>query len=474
MSNTSKASARINSLLDENSFVEIGAKVKARATDFNLNPKEAVSDGVVTGYGQIDGRLVYVYSQDSSVLGGSVGEMHARKIVELYRLAMKVGAPVIGLIDSSGLRLQEATDALNAFGRIYRAQSLASGVIPQISAIFGSCGGGLALFPTLTDFTFMEKKAKLFVNSPNALDGNYEVKKDTASADFQSKEAGIVDVVADEAEIYTKIRELIALIPSNNADMGCDESTDDANRLVSDITGCVEDAAALLSRLSDNYAFYEIKADTAKDMVTGFIKLDGLTVGAVANRTAVYDENGKASEKFEPVLTANGCYKAADFVNFCNAFDIPILTVTNVKGYEATVASERKIAIAVAKLTYALANADVPKVNLITKEAYGSAYVAMNSKGLGADLTFAWEGASIGMMDANLAAKVMYADEKPEVQKEKASEYQKLQSSVDSAASRGYVDSVIDASETRKYLIGAYDMLYTKREDRPDKKHGTV
>ncbi|MBQ7562885.1 MAG: carboxyl transferase [Lachnospiraceae bacterium] len=474
MSNTSKASARINSLLDENSFVEIGAKVKARATDFNLNPKEAVSDGVVTGYGQIDGRLVYVYSQDSSVLGGSVGEMHARKIVELYRLAMKVGAPVIGLIDSSGLRLQEATDALNAFGRIYRAQSLASGVIPQISAIFGSCGGGLALFPTLTDFTFMEKKAKLFVNSPNALDGNYEAKKDTASADFQSKEAGIVDVVADEAEIYTKIRELIALIPPNNADMGCDESTDDANRLVSDITGCVEDAAALLSRLSDNYAFYEIKADTAKDMVTGFIKLDGLTVGAVANRTAVYDENGKASEKFEPVLTANGCYKAADFVNFCNAFDIPILTVTNVKGYEATVTSERKIAIAVAKLTYALANADVPKVNLITKEAYGSAYVAMNSKGLGADLTFAWEGASIGMMDANLAAKVMYADEKPEVQKEKASEYQKLQSSVDSAASRGYVDSVIDASETRKYLIGAYDMLYTKREDRPDKKHGTV
>ena len=200
MSNTSKASARINSLLDENSFVEIGAKVKARATDFNLNPKEAVSDGVVTGYGQIDGRLVYVYSQDSSVLGGSVGEMHARKIVELYRLAMKVGAPVIGLIDSSGLRLQEATDALNAFGRIYRAQSLASGVITQISAIFGSCGGGLALFPTLTDFTFMEKKAKLFVNSPNALDGNYEAKKDTASADFQSKEAGIVDVVADEAE----------------------------------------------------------------------------------------------------------------------------------------------------------------------------------------------------------------------------------------------------------------------------------
>ncbi|MCR5788408.1 MAG: carboxyl transferase [Lachnospiraceae bacterium] len=474
MSNTSQASARIHSLLDENSFVEIGAKVSARATDFNLNPKEAVSDGVVTGYGQIDGKLVYVYSQDPSVLGGSVGEMHAKKIVGLYKLAMKMGAPVIGLIDSSGLRLQEATDALNAFGQIYRAQALASGVIPQISAIFGSCGGGLALFPTLTDFTFMEKKAKLFVNSPNALDGNYEAKKNTASAEFQSKEAGVVDVVADEAEIYEKIRALITLLPSNNSDFGCDESTDDANRLVEDIAGCSEDPAALLSRLSDGYDFYELKADTAKEMVIGFLKLDGLTVGAIANRTALFDENGKAAEKFEPVLTANGCYKAADFVNFCNAFDIPVLTVTNVKGYEATVASERKIAIAVAKLTYALANADVPKINLITKEAYGSAYVAMNSKALGADLTFAWEGSSVGMMDAALAAKIMYAEEKPEVQKEKADAYQKLQVSIDSAAARGYVDTVIDPVQTRKYLIGATDMLYTKREARPEKKHGTV
>ncbi len=474
MSNTSKASARITSLLDENSFVEIGAMVRARATDFNLNPKDAPADGVVTGYGQIDGRLVYVYSQDSSVLGGSIGEMHAKKIVELYEMAMKTGAPVIGLIDSSGLRLQEATDALNAFGQIYREQAIASGVIPQISAIFGNCGGGLALFPTLTDFTFMEKKARLFVNSPNALDGNYEAKKDTSSADFQSKETGVVDVVADEAQIYEKIRELIGLIPSNNMDYACEESEDDANRLVSDIEGCKEDAGALLSRLSDNYSFFEVKADTAKEMAVGFIRLDGLTVGAVANRTAVFDENGKVSEKFDPVLTANGCYKAADFINFCNAFDIPVLTVTNTEGYEATVASERKISIAVAKLIYALANADVAKINLITGKAYGSAYVAMNSKALGADMTFAWKDAVIGMMDASLAAKVMYAGEKPEVLKEKASEYEKLQNSIDSAAARGYVDTVIDAPSTRKYLIGAFDMLSTKREGRPDKKHGTV
>ncbi|MCR4654686.1 MAG: carboxyl transferase [Lachnospiraceae bacterium] len=474
MSNTSKASARINSLLDENSFVEIGALVRARATDFNLDPKDAPADGVVTGYGQIEGKLVYVYSQDSSVLGGSIGEMHAKKIAELYELAIKVGAPVIGLIDSSGLRLQEGCDSLNAFGQIYRQQALASGVIPQISAIFGNCGGGLALFPTLTDFTFMEKKARLFVNSPNALSENYEAKKDTASADFQSKEAGIVDAVADEAEIYAKIRELISILPSNNGDFGFDDSDDDANRLVEDIEACREDSAALLSRISDDYSFCEVKADTAKEMVAGFIRLGGLTIGAIANRTAVFDDEGKTSEKYEPVLTAEGCYKAADFVNFCNAFDIPVLTVTNVKGYEATVSSERKIATAAAKLVYALANADVAKVNLITGEAYGSAYVAMNSKALGADMTFAWKDASVGMMDADMAAKIMYAGEKPDVLKEKASEYKKLQTSVDSAAQRGYVDTIIDAPSTRKYLIGAFDMLFSKREGRPEKKHGTI
>ena len=200
MSTTSKASQRIAALLDDNSFVEIGGLVTARATDFNMKPDETPSDGCVTGYGVINGNLVYVYSQDASVMNGSVGEMHAKKITNLYDLAMKTGAPVIGLIDSAGLRLQEATDALNAFGAIYMKQTLASGVIPQITAILGSCGGGLALFPTLTDFTFMEKKnAKLFVNAPNALDGNNIAKCDSSSAEFQSQESGIVDVVEDEA-----------------------------------------------------------------------------------------------------------------------------------------------------------------------------------------------------------------------------------------------------------------------------------
>ena len=318
MSTTSSlASKRIESLLDENSFVEIGALVTARATDFNLKQTETPSDGVVTGYGVINGNLVYVYSQDASVLNGSVGEMHARKITKLYDLAMKTGAPVIGLIDSAGLRLQEATDALNAFGEIYLKQTLASGVIPQITAIFGSCGGGLALIPTLTDFTFMESsKAKLFVNSPNALDGNNVSKCDSASAQFQSSESGIVDIVADEAAIYAKVRELVSMLPANNEDDASDEKcTDDLNRVCTDLENCVGDTSIALSTIADNNVFFEVKENYAKDMVTGFVRLNGITVGCVANRTEVYSAEGEVTDKYDAVLSANGCEKAADFIN---------------------------------------------------------------------------------------------------------------------------------------------------------------
>jgi acetyl-CoA carboxylase carboxyltransferase component len=477
MSTTSSlASKRIESLLDENSFVEIGALVTARATDFDLKLNETPSDGVVTGYGVINGNLVYVYSQDASVLNGSVGEMHAKKITNLYDLAMKTGAPVIGLIDSVGLRLQEATDALNAFGEIYLKQTLASGVIPQITAVFGNCGGGLALIPTLTDFTFMEEtKAKLFVNSPNAIDGNNTSKCDTASADFQSKESGIVDVVADEETIYAKIRELVSMLPGNNEDdASYEECTDDLNRVCADLANCVGDTSIALSTIADNNVFFEIKENYAKDMVTGFIKLNGMTVGCVANRTEVYNVEGEVAEKFDAVLTARGCEKAADFINFCDAFDIPVLSLTNVKGYSATMCSERRIARAVAKLTYAFANATVPKVNVVIGKALGSAYVAMNSKAIGADITIAWPDAEIGSMDATLAAKIMYDGKGADVINAKAAEYAALQTSAAGAAKRGYVDQIIEAADTRKYVIGAFEMLYTKREDRPSKKHGTV
>ena len=475
MSNTSQASQRIAALLDENSFVEIGGLVTARSTDFNLKQTETPSDGVITGYGVIDGNLVYVYSQDASVLNGTVGEMHAKKIANLYNLALKMGAPVIGLIDSAGLRLQEATDALNAFGEIYMSQVKASGVIPQITAVFGTCGGGLALIPTLTDFTFMEgSKAKLFVNAPNALDGNVITKCDTSAADFQSKEAGIVDVVADEAGILAQIRELVSLLPANNEDGSYEECSDDLNRACAEIANCVGDTSIALSQIADNGAVFEVKREYAKDMVTAFIKLNGATVGAVANRTEVYGEDGTVTEKYDAVLSAAGCYKAAEFINFCDAFEIPVLSLTNVKGFKADKQNEKGIANAAAKLTYAFANATVPKVNVIIGQAYGSAYVTMNSKAIGADITMAWPDAKIGTMDAKLAAKIICDGQGADAIDACAKEYEALQTSAASAAKRGYVDQIVEPVDTRKYVIGAFEMLFSKSEDLPAKKHGTV
>ena len=477
MSTTSKASQRIAALLDDNSFVEIGAMVTARSTDFNLKQTETPSDGCITGYGVINGNLVYVYSQDASVLNGTIGEMHAKKITNLYDLAMKTGAPVIGLIESAGLRLQEATDALAAFGEIYLKQTMASGVIPQITAVFGTCGGGLGLFPTMTDFTFMEEKnAKLFVNAPNALDGNVITKCDSSSAKFQAEESGIVDVVADEATILEKVRELVSFLPANNEDDASflEDCTDDLNRVNPEIAGCVGDTSVALSILADDNNFFEVKAGYAKNMVTGFLRLDGVTVGAVANRSEICDEEGKVAEKLDAVLTAEGCEKAAEFVNFCDAFGIPVLTLTNVKGYEATLASEKAIAKAAAKLTYAFANATVPKVNVVIGKALGTAYVVMNSKAIGADITMAWPDAQIGAMDGKLAAKIMYDGQGADVINEKAAEYEALTLNVTSAAKRGYVDQIVNAADTRKYVIGAFEMLFTKSEDRPAKKHGTV
>ncbi len=477
MSSTTKLSARdrIENLLDDSSFVEIGALVTKRNTDFNLAQTEAPSDGVITGYGLIDGSLVYVYSQDAAVLNGTMGEMHAKKIEGLYDLALKVGAPVIGLVDCAGMRLQEATDALAGFGKVYLKQSMASGVIPQITAVFGTCGGGCAVSAAMSDFTFMpEDGAKLFVNSPNAVEGNFTEKCDTSAAKFQAA-AGVVDVVKeDEAQVLASIRTLISYLPSNNETDAATDCTDDLNRATAAFAEEACDPAVALSDIADDNAFFEIKAEYAKEMVVGFLRLNGTTVGAVANRSAVLDENGKAVQKFDAVLTTKGCYKAEKFVEFCDAFGIPVLTLTDVTGYAATVCEEKSVAIAAAKLTNAFATATVPKVNLICKNAMGSAYITMNSKHIGADLVFALEDAKIGMMDASLAAQIMYAGEDEAVRKEKAAEYESLQSSAVSAAKRGYVDSIISADAVRQQLVYAFEMLYTKREARPSKKHGTV
>ncbi len=472
MSNNTQLSARqrVASLLDDSSFVEVGAYVTARSTDFNLADKETPADGVITGYGVIDGNLVFVYSQDAAVLSGSIGEMHARKIANIYDMAVKMGAPVIGLIDCAGLRLQEAVDALNGFGTIYAKQAMASGVVPQITAVFGSCGGGAALIPALSDFTYMTREdAKLFVNAPNVLDGNHVSKLDTASAAYQSEHSGNIDGVFDtETEVLGQIRQLVTILPANNeTDLSYSDCEDDLNRVV-EVEGYINDAKSLLITISDNSLFVETRQDYAKDMVTGFIRLNGATVGCVANQGT---EGGD-------VLSTKGAYKAAEFVKFCDAFEIPLLTVTNVKGYKATVEEEAGIARAVAGMTAAFAGASVPKVNLITGEAFGSAYTAMNSKAVGADIEYAWQNAKIGMMDPETAVNIMYAEElaaaqdKQALLAEKKRSFAAEQASAMAAARRGIVDDIIVPDATRKRLVAAFEMLYTKCEDKPAKKHG--
>ncbi len=474
-SNGSLAMQRITRLVDENSFIEIGSLVTARSTDFNLAVTDTPSDGVITGHGLIDGNLVFIYSQDASVLNGTIGEMHAKKVASVYDMAMKMGAPVIGFIDCAGIRLQESVDALDGLGQIYAKQVAASGVVPQIAAVFGSCGGGLSVVPALCDFAFIEEsKGKMFVNSPNAISGNRVDKCDSSAAKFQGEETGCVDMVGTEDEILVSIRELVSMLPLNNeGDVYTCDCEDDLNRACENMTAMKGEPRYLLSEISDGHVFFETKASYAKDMVTGFIKMNGMTVGAVANCTEVYDAEGNKIEEFENVLSPQGCEKAAEFVQFCDAFEIPVLTLTNVKGFKACMCAEKKLAKALAHMTAAFAGATCPKVNLITGEAYGSAYVAMNSKSVGADFVYAWPEAKVGMMDAELAAKIMYADASAEELSEKAKEYDALQGSVATAARRGYVDLMLEPADTRKYLVNAFEILYTKYAGEPDKKHRT-
>lgn len=455
MSNSAKMSARqrIEALVDANSFVEIGGLVTKRNTDFNMQEKAVPADGVVTGYGVIDSELVYVYSQDVTALNGSIGEMHAKKIVRLYEMAMKAGAPVVGLIDCAGVRVQEAVDALAGFGELYLSKVKASGVIPQISAILGSCGGGVAISSLLSDFTLMDtQNGKLFVNSPNAVDGNHTDKCDTAAAAFQA-EAGNVDFLCDtEADVLAQIRALVQILPANFDDYAGKETQDDMNRVLNGFEGLVSDPVAALTQIADDQKFLETKKEYAGDMVTGLMTLNGVTVGAVANGA-------------EQVLSTAGCKKAEKFVYFCDAFGIPVITFTNVKAYASSMEEEKTIGQAVADLTCAFASAEVPKVNVITGEAFGSAYVAMNSKHIGADLVLALEGAKVGVMDAKSAVQVMYQDEISNAKDTKASleektkEYDELQCNVNIAAKRGYVDNIIEGSEIRKQLIYAMQMF---------------
>ncbi len=476
MSNTSAntpAGQRIDALLDAGSFVELAGGVTSRSTDFNEGAAKEPSDGVVTGYGLMDGRLVYVYSQNTAVMNGTVGEMHAKKIIHLYNMAMKMGAPVIGLLDSAGFRLTEATDALEALSRLYYKQTMASGVIPQITAVFGNCGGGLAVSAALSDFVFMDKEnGRLFMNPSNAIPGNNESARNLAKADFQSAKGGNVDFVGDEGEVLGAIKQLVGLLPSNCAENDSyEDCADDLNRVV-DIAGAVDDPAIIAYHLADNNLFFETKKDYAKDMMTGFMRLGGTTVGVVANRAKVYGADGEVEECLDG-LTPFGANKAAGFVSFCDAFEIPVLTLSNVSGFHAEEWAEQGLAKTVARLVTAFANASVPKINVITGELIGSAYSIMNPKALGADIVYAWNDAKVGMMNADMAVKILNPEASAEELAAKKAEYEEKLGSAASAYARGYVDALIDPAQTRKYLIGAFDMMLTKQEERPFKKHVT-
>ncbi len=447
-----QALERIQALVDPDSFVELGASVAQRSTDFVNEDWASSGDGVITGYATVGEKLVYLYSQDAAVLNGSLGEMHAEKIAHVYEMAMKMGAPVVGLLDCSGIRLQESVDALQGFGRLYELKTQASGIVPQISVVFGNCGGGMAVLCGMSDFVYMEENGRLFVNAPNTLAGNSTEKCDSANAEFQACNTGLVDGFGSQEEIMAAVRELLSFLPENNEGSAIVESTDDLNRLTSELEN-VTDAESIIKVIADGYKFVETKANYGTCVKTGFIRLDGITVGVIANA--------------ETYICADACDKAAEFVNFCDAFEIPVLTLTNIEGFEATLYNEKHIAKAAARLVYAFANASVPKINVVLK-GYATSYLMMNSKAIGADVVLALENAEIGMMDGALAAKIIGGEDLKAVE-EKFNEKQTALAS----ARRGYVDRLVNMTSLRKEILVALEMLFQKRVDAPFKKHGT-
>lgn len=457
------AKARIVRLLDENSFIEIGALVTARSTDFNVQAQKQASDGVITGYGLIEGNPVFVYAQDVQVMGGTMGEMGAAKICNIYDRAMLQGFPVIALIDTGGIRLQEGIDALNGFAQIFRKQTDASGVIPQISAITGNCGGAAAIMASMSDVVYMsDNGASMFVNSPNTIKDNHKDKLDTSSVAFRANEAGDIDGHFSEDEMLSAIRQLVSILPSNNEDKNILPTNDDANRLLQ--LGYDSDIDEFIKEIADSGVVVELKKDYAKAIMTGFLRLNGQSVGIIANRANVSDYQ----------MCSMTCIKASSFIRFCNCFNIPIITLANVTGFVRSIDEEKIMTRAVSRLASAYAMATVPKITVILDKVYGSPYTVMCSKGLGADLVYAYENSEIGVMDAENAVKIIYPDLSADELREKAAEYSNMQQKSKAAAVRGLIDTVIDIASTRRYLIAGVDMLLTKREFSPVKKHSTL
>ncbi len=477
------ARERVDLLLDNGSFEEIGMLVEHRATNFGLEKNKFLGDGVVTGYGTIAGRLVYVFSQDFTVFGGSLSETHAEKIVKIMDLAIKNGAPIIGLNDSGGARIQEGVVSLGGYADIFYRNTLASGVIPQISLVMGPCAGGAVYSPAITDFIIMtENTSYMFVTGPNVVKTvtNEDVtSEELGGASAHSTKSGVTHLTAsNDVETIEKTKKLLSYIPQNwqsmpprkDYEIG-EEYRDELCDIVPDNSNVPYDIRDVVRGIADRDSFFEIHEDYADNIVVGFARLAGRSIGLVCNQP----------QSLAGVLDVDSSKKAARFVRFCDSFNIPLLVLEDVPGFLPGTHQEWNAIISNgAKLLYAFSEATVPRITVITRKAYGGAYDVMNSKHIGADMNFAWPSAEIAVMGAKGASEIIFkreiqeADNPAEMLKKKESEYAELFANPYIAASRGFIDEVILPRETRRKLIKAFAMLENKKDSLPDKKHGNI
>jgi len=478
------ARERISILLDDGSFREIDAFVTHRATEFGLGDKKPLGDGVVTGYGTIDGRMVYVFSQDFTVLGGSLGRAHADKIIKVQDLALKNGAPIVGLNDSGGARIQEGVVSLGGYADIFLRNTLSSGVIPQISCILGPCAGGAVYSPAITDFIVMTKDSSyMFVTGPDVVRSvtHEEVTfEELGGAMTHNETSGVAHFAAESEEhaIYT-VRTLLKFLPRNNMEdppvITCQDdplrTEGSLDSIIPDNPNKPYDMHEVIQAIIDEGDFFEVHEHYAKNIIVGFARLNGRTVGIVANQPAV----------LAGVLNINASTKAARFVRFCDCFNIPLITFEDVPGFLPGVSQEHGGIIRHgAKLLYAFAEATVPKITIITRKAYGGAYDVMSSKHIRGDVNFAWPTAEIAVMGPEGAINILYRRELAEAEDPEAlraqlvQEYRETFANPYVAASWGYLDDVIEPSQTRPMLINALEMLQNKRDENPPKKHGNI
>ncbi len=478
------ARERIEALLDPSSFTELDTFVEHRCTDLGMVEIKAPGEGVVTGYGTVNGRLVYVFAQDFTVIGGSLGEAHAKKICKAMDMAVKVGAPVIGINDSGGARIQEGVDALCGYGDIFYRNVASSGVVPQISVIMGPCAGGAVYSPALTDFVFMvEKTANMFITGPQvikAVTGEDVSGEDLGGALVHAATSGVAHFTyPDEASTIAGIKKLLSFLPQNNVEDPPLAATKDAptrrdeelKNVIPDSANKPYDVREVIKRVFDAGDFLEVQPLYAMNIVTCFARLGGRSVGIVANQPKI----------MAGVLDINASDKASRFIRFCDAFNIPLVTLTDTAGYLPGVGQEHGGVIRHgAKLLYAYSEATVPKITVIMRKAYGGAYIAMCSRHLGADQVFAWPSAEIAVMGPDGAANIIFKKEIEEstdplaTRKEKIAEYKENFANPYKAAIRGYVDDVIDPADTRTRLVGALAMLLGKRVQGPVRKHGNI